>query len=356
MDEASGEVVAEVPERLGVSIKEDPSVSGASRDGASAGPVVLELPPDVYDVYTGAKDAKDVREEDLLEAREIFVTAIPPEEQDWITKSANLVSYAISTSTSLLATGLTTASKYYIGHSKAYTPPASSPTSTPGVTTPPTPHPYLSRAHAWTSQAARASARTGELVEGIIRSAVGNKNAPSSNKPSSLHQSPTSTPPRISSPGYKVYTPKSRATTPAGLAPPLPPRTLSAGGSRSPAGSRPTSPRPKTTQPEQPHKPLKTTHKIALSANLVLATIDDSANRLFEAGSQNLSAVVGHKYGPQAGHNTHSATQTAKNVTLVYIDMKGFARKALIRKAGTEWVKGRVGSPKTSPAVAGKSS
>ncbi|KAJ2961018.1 hypothetical protein NUW54_g14408 [Trametes sanguinea] len=53
----------------------------------------------------------------LEEAREIFVRAIPPEDQDWITKSATFISQAISSSTSMLLKGLTNATSYYISHS-----------------------------------------------------------------------------------------------------------------------------------------------------------------------------------------------------------------------------------------------
>lgn len=90
MDESSGEVLGQVPTRT-TAIKEDPSVSGLTTTGEqNAGPVVLELPPDVYDAYTGAKPWTEITP-DLLEAREIFVTAVPPEEQDWVTKSAHLM-------------------------------------------------------------------------------------------------------------------------------------------------------------------------------------------------------------------------------------------------------------------------
>ena len=90
MDEASGEVLGQVPTQT-TAIKEDPSVSGSSAIGQqNAGPVVLELPPDVYDAYTGARPLTEVTP-DLLEAREIFVTAVPPGQEDWITKSAHLM-------------------------------------------------------------------------------------------------------------------------------------------------------------------------------------------------------------------------------------------------------------------------
>ena len=81
-------------------------------------------------------------------------------------------------------------------------------------------------------------------------------------------------------------------------------------------------------------------------ANLVLATVDDSLKRTVDVGSERVAAVVGHKYGPEAGRSAQLATHTARNVTLVYIDMRGFGRKALIKKAGTTWIKARMGGGK----------
>ena len=83
--------------------------------------------------------------------------------------------------------------------------------------------------------------------------------------------------------------------------------------------------------------------KLALSANLVLAAVDDSIRRTWDVGSERATAVVAHKYGPEAAKSTHLAAHTARNVTLVYIDMRGLARRALIRRAGKHWVKARFG-------------
>ncbi len=94
MDEESGEVVGELPHR--VHIKEDPALARAEKgkDGAPA-PVLLELPPDVYDAYTGQGTSvlpyHTTPQSDVEEAREIFVQAIPPEDQDWMTKSATII-------------------------------------------------------------------------------------------------------------------------------------------------------------------------------------------------------------------------------------------------------------------------
>ena len=81
-----------------------------------------------------------------------------------------------------------------------------------------------------------------------------------------------------------------------------------------------------------------------LSANLVLATVDDSLARTFDVASDRASAVAAHKYGPDAGRSTALAAHTARNVTLVYIDVRGFARKALVKRAAKSWIKAHVGS------------
>ena len=83
----------------------------------------------------------------------------------------------------------------------------------------------------------------------------------------------------------------------------------------------------------------------------MLATVDDSAKRMFDVGSTQITAAVAHKYGSEAGKSAHLATHTARNVTLVYIDMRGFARKALIKKAGKTWIKARLGGGREMSGV-----
>jgi len=46
--------------------------------------------------------------------------------------------------------------------------------------------------------------------------------------------------------------------------------------------------------------------------------------------------VVGHTYGPDAARGTGLAGGTARNVVLVYVDVRAFA-PALIEKTGKEW-------------------
>ena len=43
---------------------------------------------------------------------------------------------------------------------------------------------------------------------------------------------------------------------------------------------------------------------------------------------------------------------TARNVVLVYVDMRGFARRALLQKSGVEFVKARIAKNKSEAAAA----
>lgn len=92
VDEGNGDVVGELPQTL--RITEDPAlptVLGETDGGTGeAAPVVLELDPDVFDACTGARPV-GTEGEALLELREVFVHAVPPEEHDWVMKGANLI-------------------------------------------------------------------------------------------------------------------------------------------------------------------------------------------------------------------------------------------------------------------------
>lgn len=277
----------------------------------------------------------------------------------------------------MLLSGLTSATNYYINHS------APAPTQAKDGTPPPPPprallllshprtHQTLSRAYAISGQAVKVSSKTVDIVEGLIKRAVGasdkgkaTASSPSTQtRPQSSTAPPAQSAPSVSSDAPPPYPGTSAAPTPDGK-PPLPPRRNAAPGagaapppgpapplpprSKSPlpgsqATTTPSAPASGTSTPGTTPRPVKTKDKLLLSANLILSTVDDSIKRTFDVGSERVSAVVAHKYGPEAGRSTHLATHTARNVTLVYIDMRGFARKALIKRAGKHWLKARVG-------------
>ncbi len=90
------------------------------------------------------------------------------------------------------------------------------------------------------------------------------------------------------------------------------------------------------------------TKRVLLSADLILSTIDVSTKRVLDAGTSRIGAVVGHKYGDQAGQNSEMMVGTARNVALVYVDMKGIGRKAILKTMGKEYVKGKFHSGKSA--------
>lgn len=163
--------------------------------------------------------------------------------------------------------------------------------------TSPSAHVALSGALAVSGKAAQISERTMNLVEGMIRRAVGGKEkvAPIVPKQTAAQYPP---------PPYPGPHLPSRSTVP----PPLPPRSgrstpnasselsqkspMSALDSTNQVGNAPIG----ESNTSNARKPLRTREKLALSANLVLATIDDSTRRVFDVGSARLGEAVGHKY------------------------------------------------------------
>jgi spartin len=103
MDESNGDILGELPTSL--HLTEDPALPNHAQ---ASDAVVLEMQPEMYDACTGAVQAGMIGE-DLREAREVIVRAVPPEEQDWLMKSATLVRYAKACLAKPLLTGLNTA-------------------------------------------------------------------------------------------------------------------------------------------------------------------------------------------------------------------------------------------------------
>ncbi|KIK15703.1 hypothetical protein PISMIDRAFT_291886 [Pisolithus microcarpus 441] len=146
VDENSGQVVGELDHKF--EIKEDPAL-GLPHAGND--PVVIEI--------------------DDKNAGEAFARVIPLEERNWITNSATLVSRAISGTTRLVLTSITSASDHYIGHSKPYSPvPSANDYSSPTSQrlhrffTSKNTQKGLSTVHSLSAQAATVSSETVALI------------------------------------------------------------------------------------------------------------------------------------------------------------------------------------------------
>jgi spartin len=79
---------------------------------------------------------------------------------------------------------------------------------------------------------------------------------------------------------------------------------------------------------------------------IAFSTVGDgiaySAKTLLTHGSAATTAVVGHRYGDEAGRLTNDLAGGVKNVGLVYIDVTGVSRRAVIKSVAKGMVVGRV--------------
>jgi spartin len=70
--------------------------------------------------------------------------------------------------------------------------------------------------------------------------------------------------------------------------------------------------------------------------------ISHSGKQLLTSSGAAASAAVGHKYGAEAGQITTNLAGGVKNVGLVYIDVTGVSRKAIIKSVAKGMVVGKV--------------
>lgn len=362
VNQDNGELVGQVHDKR-LNIQEDMLLR---KPGHENDPVVIEVP----DTYTPGK------QDDV--AMDVFVRTMTKEDEDFITKGATVVSHAISHTTTLLLTLVTAGANYYISKSQAHTPSQSRPPSpapgtaaaarsAPGAPAQEQPsnvlafltstktRKNLSKVHALTGQAVHVSAKTVGMIDKMVKRTVdrnGNNTRPSAPSGSAKWNSPhsrlvhkasnrdekgvVSSPlPRLQ-PGRSSPQPPSPVSYPTynGSSSGAPPPSYSAA-----TGSNPTA---VSAPPRLPPRPLSRTAKVILSADLILSTLEENVKRLVVGGENTINNVVRHKYGEEAAESSSSMTGSAKNVVLVYIDMSGIGRRALLKKVGGEYVRARV--------------
>jgi spartin len=94
-------------------------------------------------------------------------------------------------------------------------------------------------------------------------------------------------------------------------------------------------------KPSEQYKPgLLNRSMIAFST--IADGIATSGKNLLEQSGSAASTVVGHRYGPEAGSITSSLAGGVKNVGLVYIDVTGVSRRAVLKSVAKGMVVGRV--------------
>jgi spartin len=83
-------------------------------------------------------------------------------------------------------------------------------------------------------------------------------------------------------------------------------------------------------------------NKSMIAFSTVADGISHSGKVLMNSSGAAASATVGHKFGPEAGEITKNIAGGARNVGLVYIDVTGVSRKAIIKSVAKGMVVGKV--------------
>jgi len=228
-------------------------------------------------------------------------------------RTAGLISRGIVLATSAITTGMSSASNYYISHSN--------PTAKPVQFSPRT-RANVQRIHKISGTAVTVTAKTtGAILKNLDH--VANRLMGSSSKAG-----------YTGNPGYQ----------PQLAPPPLPPRSGSPGYTypRRPDGAYPSTPSAGMPPPLPARKP-RLLNKLLASTNLLVTTLERSATQLMDEGTNAISASLGHRYGREMGDASRMAGQSARNVGLVYIDVRGVGHRALLKRAGVAVVKARMG-------------
>ncbi|KAF9058915.1 hypothetical protein BDP27DRAFT_1503286 [Rhodocollybia butyracea] len=176
--------------------------------------------------------------------------------------------------------------------------------------------------------------KTLELVNGLISRIIEGRSSANTANPSA---STLSLPP--------AYSKSLSPIPPMDQKPPLPPRSVSSTmlsqSSELEKLPLPSQARAITTPPPPPCSLKKDLSKLILSADLILSTLDESAEQLLDVGGRNATRMVNHRYGSEAAQSTALMAGSVKNVGLVYIDLR-VGKKAIIRKVGKQLVKNQL--------------
>ncbi|OTA90304.1 hypothetical protein M434DRAFT_398085 [Hypoxylon sp. CO27-5] len=83
-------------------------------------------------------------------------------------------------------------------------------------------------------------------------------------------------------------------------------------------------------------------NKSLMAFTTVADGIDQATRNILTSASSSATNIVAHKWGPEAGELSKHIGGSVKNVGLVYIDVTGVSRKAVIKAVGKGMVVGKV--------------
>lgn len=117
---------------------------------------------------------------------------------------------------------------------------------------------------------------------------------------------------------------------------------------RSSPGAGPSSASPSSASastPSSKKRPLL--NRLLLAGEVVLTSLESTANTLIESGTSAASRTAGHRWGSEAGQAAHLLGGSVRNVAVVYIDARGIGRKALLKGTAKGFVKARLKNGET---------
>jgi spartin len=79
-----------------------------------------------------------------------------------------------------------------------------------------------------------------------------------------------------------------------------------------------------------------------MAFNTVVDGMEHAGKALLSGTTTSMSTVVGHRWGPEAGEISRNLGSGFKNVGLVYIDVTGVSRRAILKSVAKGMVVGRV--------------
>ncbi|KAG8829255.1 hypothetical protein FRC17_006883 [Serendipita sp. 399] len=316
VDEDNGQVVGTLDDQF--QIQEDAAVRA---EGREKDPVIVEIPE--QDQVPGQQNWGRNEDGSPRVRKTIFVHPIAADDGDWMSKTAGLLGRGIVGATNMISSGVTTASNYYISHSK--------PAAEPMVFSENTKR-NVKRVHNISGKAVKVTAITTGLIHQTVERLADKVAGVKSPPPPLQHGHAASgvpyaqgTPVASPGPGSRGWS-SPYPGTPAAPATPGTPSTATNAGGRPPLPPR-----------------RRFLNRLLTSTDLLLTTVEQSAHHLIGHASTSASAVAHHKYGGDMGNAVGMVGDSVRNVGVVYIDARGVGRRALLRVAGKRILKAKMG-------------
>lgn len=98
---------------------------------------------------------------------------------------------------------------------------------------------------------------------------------------------------------------------------------------------------------DQPKKKQGLLSRVVLASEVVLTSLEATAHDVLNSGTVAASSAAGHKFGKDAGELTALIGGSVKNVAVVYIDVAGTGRKAILKSTAKGIIKTRLQSGET---------